>query len=107
MQCATFVQVVLNNNRQYVKIISREGAVEHVSWADKYNKLKQSAGIDSPGYITHEAAVWSEHRKKWFFLPRKASRDVYVFAGYYKSCVCKPLSTAWHTLPLKFAVEQL
>ena len=30
-----------------------------------------------PGYIIHESAVWSDVHKSWFFLPRRASREVY------------------------------
>ena len=29
------------------------------------------------GYIIHEAAVWSEIHKRWFFLPRRASKEIY------------------------------
>ena len=29
------------------------------------------------GYMIHEAVVWSDIHKKWFFLPRKASKSKY------------------------------
>ena len=29
------------------------------------------------GYMIHEAVVWSNVHKKWFFLPRKASKSKY------------------------------
>ena len=29
------------------------------------------------GYMIHEAVVWSNIHKKWFFLPRKASKSKY------------------------------
>lgn len=31
----------------------------------------------SPGYLTHEAAAWSDFHNQWFFLPRKVSREAY------------------------------
>ena len=27
--------------------------------------------------MIHEAATWSDHHKKWFFLPRRASKLKY------------------------------
>ncbi|CAJ0559652.1 unnamed protein product, partial [Mesorhabditis spiculigera] len=30
--------------------------------------------IDYPGYVIHEAVLWSEVHKRWFFLPRQVSR---------------------------------
>jgi hypothetical protein len=38
---------------------------------------RSSAGIEFPGYMIHEAVVWSDIHKKWFFLPRKASKSKY------------------------------
>ena len=29
------------------------------------------------GYIIHESAAWSNVHKKWFFLPRRASKESY------------------------------
>jgi len=30
-----------------------------------------------PGYLIHEAVNWSERHKRWFFLPRRASKERY------------------------------
>lgn len=29
------------------------------------------------GYIIHESAAWSVHHKRWFFLPRRESKERY------------------------------
>lgn len=29
--------------------------------------------------MTHEAGVWSEKHKQWFFLPRKVSKEAYNY----------------------------
>jgi soluble calcium-activated nucleotidase 1 len=29
------------------------------------------------GYVTHEAVVWSDVHNRWFFLPRRCSKDSY------------------------------
>lgn len=68
---------VLNFNPMFVKRISKEGQVEHLDWHDNYVALKNAAGIDFPGYMIHEAVVWSSIHKKWFILPRRASKSKY------------------------------
>ena len=68
---------VLNFNPMYVKKISMAGEVEHINWHDYYIKLRETAGIDFPGYMIHESAAWSEIHKKWYFLPRRASKNKY------------------------------
>ena len=67
----------LNLNHMFVKRISKEGQVEHVDWYDNYLALRSKAGIEFPGYLTHEAAMWSNVYQKWTFLPRKASKEMY------------------------------
>jgi len=39
--------------------------------------MKEAAGYNSPGYIIHESAAWSDIHKSWFFLPRRASHQQY------------------------------
>ena len=29
------------------------------------------------GYMLHESGIWSEFHKKWFFLPRRMSKQRY------------------------------
>ena len=73
----TSQQEFVNDHPQYIKIINALGHIEHLPWASVYNKLRKSAGIEPPGYIIHEAAVWSDVHRKWFFLPRRASHERY------------------------------
>ncbi|KAM8947260.1 soluble calcium-activated nucleotidase 1 [Pelodytes ibericus] len=68
---------VLNENPEWVKVISPQGAVQHHSWVSNYNSLRAAAGIQTPGYLIHESAAWSDSLQSWFFLPRRASHERY------------------------------
>lgn len=68
-------QKFVNDHPQYIKIINGLGHIDHLPWASVYNKLKHTAGIEHPGYIIHEAVVWSNVHKRWYFLPRRASHE--------------------------------
>ncbi|EDV28288.1 uncharacterized protein TRIADDRAFT_21256 [Trichoplax adhaerens] len=68
---------VLNVNPQYIKRINKDGGMKHINWVKRYEKVKSSLGITSPGYVIHEAVVWSNIHRKWFFLPRRASHNKY------------------------------
>ncbi|KAM7358574.1 apyrase [Cochliomyia hominivorax] len=67
-----------NENPMYVKVISPSGAVRSLDWSYNYKRLREeSAQITWPGYMIHESGVWSAVHKKWFFLPRRCSKDKY------------------------------
>lgn len=68
---------VLNLNPQWVKTISPSGEIEHHDWHQHYNAMRSAAGIKAPGYMIHEAAVWSNIHHSWFFMPRRASKERY------------------------------
>ena len=68
---------VLNVNPQFIKRINKDGGIQHVNWVKKYEKVKSSLGIKSPGYVIHEAIIWSNIHRKWFFLPRRISHQKY------------------------------
>ena len=68
---------VVNDNPQHIKIISPVGHVIHQNWADRYNAMMESIGIYRPGYVIHESCNWSPYHSKWFFLPRRASKEKY------------------------------
>lgn len=70
--------VVQNLYPQWVKSIGPNGGVEHHNWVEPYNMLRKKGGFESPGYLIHEAAMWSEVHGQWFFLPRRASTEVYT-----------------------------
>lgn len=68
---------LVNFNPQYVKSIGPSGDVVHHNWRNVYEKVKTALGIKSPGYVIHEAVMWSDVKRRWFFLPRRASHEKY------------------------------
>ncbi|KAA8582591.1 hypothetical protein FQN60_006262 [Etheostoma spectabile] len=67
----------VNNNPEWVKVVGFRGDVQHENWVPKYKSLKSAAGIQPPGYLIHESAAWSDILQRWFFLPRRASKERY------------------------------
>ncbi|WKY12621.1 hypothetical protein Q1695_003874 [Nippostrongylus brasiliensis] len=57
--------------------VGSHGNVKHHDWRKIFDKIRNACGIRKPGYLTHEAVQYSEIRKTWFFLPRKASKTAY------------------------------
>jgi soluble calcium-activated nucleotidase 1 len=39
--------------------------------------VKQVSFTSFIGYVTHEAVVWSDVHDRWFFLPRRCSKESY------------------------------
>ncbi|WKY12618.1 hypothetical protein Q1695_003873 [Nippostrongylus brasiliensis] len=68
---------IVHENNMWVKTVSPDGAVTHHDWRTIFDKIRNACGIYKPGYLTHEAAQYSETRRMWFFLPRKASNTTY------------------------------
>lgn len=66
-----------SNDPQYVKTVTPKGQVSHVNWVKEYNRLREAIGIYWPGYMIHESGVWSDVHRKWFFLPRRCSKEQY------------------------------
>ena len=67
----------INDNPMYIKVISAEGSVQHVFWKKVYLKLREHLNISTPGYLIHEAIMWSEHAERWVVLPRRVSHEKY------------------------------
>jgi len=67
----------VNNNPMWIKIVGPGGDVQHVDWTKQYKALRSAVGIEYPGYMIHESGQYSEIHKKWFFMPRRASKDTY------------------------------
>ncbi|XP_007246168.3 soluble calcium-activated nucleotidase 1b isoform X2 [Astyanax mexicanus] len=67
----------VNHDPEWIKVIGFRGDVRHENWVPHYGALKNAVGINPPGYMIHESAVWSEHLQRWFFLPRRASSERY------------------------------
>ncbi|CAK1596394.1 unnamed protein product [Parnassius mnemosyne] len=61
----------------WVKAINIHGEVQHLSWVNQYKAVRNSIGIQWPGYMIHESGVWSPVTKKWHFLPRRCSHESY------------------------------
>lgn len=59
----------------YVKALTPEGVVYHFNWENHFKKLREAIGIKWPGYMIHESAVWSPIHRKWYFLPRRCSKE--------------------------------
>jgi len=68
---------VANTNNLWIVVVSPDGQVRRVNWVDQYNVVRDKLGASSPGYMINEAILWSEHLKKWLFLPRRVSSDMY------------------------------
>ncbi|XP_060562090.1 soluble calcium-activated nucleotidase 1-like [Ruditapes philippinarum] len=68
---------VQNTNPQWVKSIGPHGDVMHHDWKENYNALRAKMNMNLPGYMIHEACVWSSIHQRWFFLPRRASTERY------------------------------
>ncbi|XP_030646531.1 soluble calcium-activated nucleotidase 1 isoform X1 [Chanos chanos] len=67
----------VNNNPEWVKVVGFRGDVQHQNWVPQYESLRTAAGISPPGYLIHESAAWSDTLQRWFFLPRRASKERY------------------------------
>lgn len=68
---------VANTNNLWIVVVNPEGQVRRVNWVDNFNVVRTELGASSPGYTINEAILWSEHLKKWLFLPRRVSSEMY------------------------------
>uniref|UniRef100_A0A3P9MML9 Soluble calcium-activated nucleotidase 1 n=2 Tax=Oryzias latipes TaxID=8090 RepID=A0A3P9MML9_ORYLA len=69
--------VFVNNNPEWVKVVGFRGDVQHENWVPRYKSMKTAIGIEPPGYLIHESAAWSDTLQRWFFLPRRESKERY------------------------------
>eukprot|EP00948_MAST-09A_sp_MAST-9A-sp1_P003300 g3300.t1 len=50
----------------------------HHDWIAKYNALRAVAKCEfGTGYFVNESGIWSDVHQRWFFMPRKLSREYY------------------------------
>ena len=61
----------------WITIMDNHGEFRRINWAKQYNFVRKELGCQSPGYVMHEAIRWSPHMRKWVFMPRRISREVY------------------------------
>lgn len=66
-----------SNDPMFVKSVNINGEVHHLNWVNNYKTLRLTLSIKWPGYMIHESGVWSAEHRKWYFLPRRASREKY------------------------------
>ncbi|XP_014213918.1 apyrase isoform X2 [Copidosoma floridanum] len=67
----------VHNDPMWVKVISPNGEVYSRNWKSNFKHLREAIGIEYPGYMIHESGAWSDVHKKWFFLPRRCSKEKY------------------------------
>lgn len=49
----------------------------HINWVKEFNRIRSAINIEWPGYMIHESGLWSDVHKRWFFLPRRCSKEPY------------------------------
>lgn len=64
-------------NPQWVKQIDPHWHVESLDWRNIFEVMRSAVGLQSPGYLWHEAIIWDSWLKRWIILPRKASSEAY------------------------------
>lgn len=69
--------VFVNYHPLFIKTVDQFGAVAHHNWTENYLKIRWQVGIRFPGYMIHEAVMWSSVRQRWYFLPRRMSNQGY------------------------------
>ena len=67
----------INYHPLFVKSIDQYGGVVHHNWTENYLSVRSKADIYFPGYMIHEAVMWSHIKRRWFFLPRRMSKLEY------------------------------
>ena len=53
------------------------GEATAVDWSHAYLAMRRALGYEHPAYLLHEAITWSPHRRQWFVLPRRMSKEPY------------------------------
>ena len=68
---------IQNTNNLWLAAINEHGEIRRIDWTEQYTFVRAALGASAPGYVIHEAVLWSEHLKKWVFLPRRVSAEMY------------------------------
>lgn len=68
---------IIHSNNLWTAVVNKNGEAEHVDWSPHYNAMRATFGYQHPGYLLHEAIVWSTVHKKWFVFPRRMSFEAY------------------------------
>jgi len=68
---------IAHHDPEFVKFVTPGGAVTHHNWRIHFDQIRAASGHSYPAYLLHESMNWSAHHKKWFFLPRRVSKEPY------------------------------
>ena len=68
---------VANTNNLWIGVLTAKGELKRTDWTRQYNLVRDALGASRPGYVIHEAILWSEALNKWVFLPRRVSSEAY------------------------------
>lgn len=68
---------VANVNNLWITVMNQHGDFRRINWTKQYTFIRETLGCKSPGYVIHEAIRWSPHMRKWVFMPRRISKEVY------------------------------
>mmetsp|Transcript_43669 Transcript_43669/g.64061 ORF Transcript_43669/g.64061 Transcript_43669/m.64061 type:complete len:412 (+) Transcript_43669:357-1592(+) len=68
---------VANTNNLWVSVLNSKGELFRKDWTREFNFVREALGAKSPGYTINEAIMWSQKLKKWVFLPRRISSEMY------------------------------
>jgi soluble calcium-activated nucleotidase 1 len=68
---------VVNRNNLWIAGLNSRGELRRTDWTDQYDVVRKALNARSPGYLVIEAVNWSPILKKWVFLPRRISSEMY------------------------------
>jgi len=68
---------VANTNNLWIAVLNARGEMRRIDWVRQFNVVRDAVGATRPGYMINEAILWSDHLKKWVFLPRRISSEMY------------------------------
>jgi len=68
---------IANTNNLWIAVVNPKGEVTRKDWTPQYDVVRAALRAESPGYVIHEAVLWSEYMKKWVFAPRRVSSKAY------------------------------
>jgi len=68
---------VLNRNNLWIASLNSAGELNRFDWSVQYDVVRKALNARLPGYVIIEAVNWSPILKKWIFLPRRISSEMY------------------------------
>lgn len=68
---------IVNRNNLYVSFLNSRGELRRENWSNHYDVVREALDVMGQGYIIVEACLWSDHHRKWVFLPRRISKEFY------------------------------